>query len=340
MVGILDAVVDPAADLALVDAQREACAAYITSQKAGGWKALPAIYDDGGFSGGSMDRPGLKRLMADIATGQIDVVVVYKIDRLTRSLADFARMVELFERHAVSFVSVTQAFSTTTSMGRLTLNVLLSFAQFEREVTGERIRDKIAASKKKGLWMGGTIPLGYDLPDPGLRVLRVNEPEADLVRQMFARYLELGSVHALERDLAARGVRTKQTPRKDGTIRGGVAFSRGALFHLLRNRERFGVELPVEPGALKISERIARIEELSRHTAAAVAADRKRVADIRAMMPIADRLGFDINEDWCVRSDIKPEFLHRGLSAKAGAEGVPETDIARAGVRIILLGRD
>jgi site-specific DNA recombinase len=219
-----------------LDAQREACAAYIASQKAEGWKALPAIYDDGGFSGGSMERPGLKRLMADIATGQIDVVVVYKIDRLTRSLADFARMVELFERHAVSFVSVTQAFSTTTSMGRLTLNVLLSFAQFEREVTGERIRDKIAASKKKGLWMGGTIPLGYDLPDPGLRVLRINAQEAELVRSIFERYLELGSVHALERDLASRGIRTRETQRKDGTVRGGVAFSRGALFHLLRNR--------------------------------------------------------------------------------------------------------
>ncbi len=219
-----------------LDAQREACAAYITSQKAEGWKALQAIYDDGGFSGGSMERPGLKRLMADIATGQIDVVVVYKIDRLTRSLADFARMVELFERHAVSFVSVTQAFSTTTSMGRLTLNVLLSFAQFEREVTGERIRDKIAASKKKGLWMGGTIPLGYDLPDPGLRVLRINAQEAVLVRSIFERYLELGSVHALERDLSSRGIRTRETQRRDGSIRGGVAFSRGALFHLLRNR--------------------------------------------------------------------------------------------------------
>ena len=145
-------------------------------------------------------------------------------------------MVETFERHEVSFVSVTQAFSTTTSMGRLTLNVLLSFAQFEREVTGERIRDKIAASNKKGLWMGGTIPLGYDLPDPGTRVLSVNPSEAALVRSIFARYLELGSVHALERDLASRGIRTKRTHRKDGTIRGGVAFSRGALFHLLRNR--------------------------------------------------------------------------------------------------------
>jgi site-specific DNA recombinase len=226
-----------------LDAQREACAASIASQKAEGWKALPESYDDGGFSGGSMERPALRRLMADIASGRIDVVVVYKIDRLTRSLADFARMVELFERHEVSFVSVTQAFSTTTSMGRLTLNVLLSFAQFEREVTGERIRDKIAASKKKGLWMGGTIPLGYDLPDPGQRVLRVNAPEADLVRGIFDRYTELGSVHALERDLAARGVRTKQTLRRDGTIRGGVAFSRGALFHLLRNRLYLG-EIP------------------------------------------------------------------------------------------------
>ncbi|MBN8535281.1 MAG: recombinase family protein [Rhizobiales bacterium] len=219
-----------------LDAQREACAAYITSQKAEGWKALPAIYDDGGFSGGSMERPCLKRLMADIATGQVDVVIVYKIDRLTRSLADFARMVEIFERHAVSFVSVTQAFSTTTSMGRLTLNVLLSFAQFEREVTGERIRDKIAASKKKGLWMGGTLPLGYNLPDPGLRILKANEEEAILVHSIFSRYLELGSVHALERDLASRSIRTKETQRRDGSIRGGVAFSRGALFHLLRNR--------------------------------------------------------------------------------------------------------
>ncbi|CAN1522060.1 SR_ResInv domain containing protein [Rhabdaerophilaceae bacterium] len=226
-----------------LDAQREACAAYITSQKAEGWKALPALYDDGGFSGGSMERPALKRLMADIAARRIDVVVVYKIDRLTRSLADFARMVELFEQHAVSFVSVTQAFSTTTSMGRLTLNVLLSFAQFEREVTGERIRDKIAASKKKGLWMGGTIPLGYDLPDPGTRVLRINPVEASLVRGIFSRYLELGSVHALERELAGQGIQTKRTARKDGSTRGGVPFSRGALFHLLRNRLYLG-EIP------------------------------------------------------------------------------------------------
>jgi site-specific DNA recombinase len=226
-----------------LDAQREACSAYIVSQKAEGWKALPVSYDDGGFSGGSMERPALRRLLADIAAGRIDVVVVYKIDRLTRSLADFARMVELFERQEVSFVSVTQAFSTTTSMGRLTLNMLLSFAQFEREVTGERIRDKIAASKKKGLWMGGTIPLGYDLPDPGTRVLRINASEASFVRSIFSLYLELGSVHALEHELAKAGHCTKVTHRADGTTRGGVAFSRGALFHLLRNRLYTG-EIP------------------------------------------------------------------------------------------------
>ena len=172
-----------------LDAQREACAAYVKSQAGEGWKVLPAIYDDGGYSGGSMERPALRRLLADIEAGRIDIIIVYKIDRLTRSLADFARMVEIFDRHGVSFVSVTQAFNTTTSMGRLTLNVLLSFAQFEREVTGERIRDKIAASKARGMWMGGTIPLGYDKPVSGTRTLMVNEAEATLVRRIFALYL-------------------------------------------------------------------------------------------------------------------------------------------------------
>jgi DNA invertase Pin-like site-specific DNA recombinase len=166
-----------------LDAQREACAAYVESQAREGWRALPAFYDDGGFSGGSMERPALKRLMADIEGGMVDTVVVYKIDRLTRSLADFARLVELFDKHQVSFVSVTQAFNTTSSMGRLTLNVLLSFAQFEREVTGERIRDKIAASKAKGMWMGGVPPLGYDLPTDSKRTLILNPDEGDVSRQ-------------------------------------------------------------------------------------------------------------------------------------------------------------
>ncbi len=223
-----------------LDAQREAGEAYVKSQGHEGWRLVPTHYDDGGYSGGSMERPGLAALLADIATGRIDVVVVYKIDRLTRSLADFARMVELFDRHEVSFVSVTQSFNTTSSMGRLTLNVLLSFAQFEREVTGERIRDKIAASKARGMWMGGTLPLGYDLPEVQSRALRVNEGEAEQVRSMFKTYLQLGSVHALERHLAEAGIVSKKRTTRSGKQLGGQSFSRGALFHLLRNRTYIG----------------------------------------------------------------------------------------------------
>ncbi|WP_339635852.1 recombinase family protein [uncultured Sneathiella sp.] len=226
-----------------LDAQREACEAYIKSQASEGWRALPARYDDGGYSGGSMQRPGLQKLLFDISSGKIDIVVVYKIDRLTRALADFARMVELFEQHAVSFVSVTQSFNTTSSMGRLTLNVLLSFAQFEREVTGERIRDKIAASKKKGMWMGGSPPLGYDLPEAGSHSLRINKAEAETVRWVFESYLELKSVHALVRELDKKGVRSKTRTTLKGRTIGGEPFSRGALFHLLRSRVYLG-EVP------------------------------------------------------------------------------------------------
>src|SRR3977135_3719260 len=181
-----------------LDAQREACAAYILSQKHEGWTVIPKQYDDGGFSGGTTERPALKQLMADIEAGRIDVVVVYKVDRLTRALSDFAKLVEVFDRQGVSFVSITQQFNTTTSMGRLTLNVLLSFAQFEREVTGERIRDKIAASKKKGMWMGGFPSLGYDVQN---RKLVVNDGEACTVVHIFRRYLELKSVRALRPEL-------------------------------------------------------------------------------------------------------------------------------------------
>ena len=219
-----------------LDAQREACQAYVLSQAGEGWKALPQLYDDGGFSGGSMRRPGLQELLVDIGRGRIDVVVVYKIDRLTRSLADFARIVEQLDEHEVSFVSVTQAFNTTSSMGRLTLNVLLSFAQFEREVTGERIRDKIAASKAKGMWMGGLPPLGYDPPSCSDRILLVNEQEAVTVRSIFERYLKLSSVHALVSDLAQQGVVSKVRTRADGSPSGGQLLRRGALFHLLKNR--------------------------------------------------------------------------------------------------------
>ena len=197
-----------------LDAQREACAAFILSQKHEGWTVLPTMYDDGGFSGGTMDRPALKRLLADIAAGKVDVVVVYKIDRLTRSLFDFAKIVEAFDARGVSFVSITQQFNTTTSMGRLTLNVLLSFAQFEREVTGERIRDKIAASKKKGMWMGGLPSLGYDVQH---RKLVVNKEEARTVLEIFRRYVRLRSVRALQAELDAAGIRSKRRVFADGS---------------------------------------------------------------------------------------------------------------------------
>ncbi|MBU1606618.1 MAG: recombinase family protein [Alphaproteobacteria bacterium] len=223
-----------------LDAQREAGEAYVKSQASEGWRVMPALYDDGGYSGGTMERPGLKLLLADIEAGLLDVVVVYKIDRLTRSLSDFSRIVEIFENADTSFVSVTQSFNTTNSMGRLMLNVLLSFAQFEREVTGERIRDKIAASKAKGMWMGGNLPLGYDLPEAGTRKLRVNEEEAATVRKIFARYLELGSVHALQRELEEQDIRSKLRVTGTGKTTGGGSFSRGALFHLLRNRIYLG----------------------------------------------------------------------------------------------------
>lgn len=209
-----------------LDAQREACAAFVLSQKHEGWTVVPTLYDDGGFSGGTMERPALRRLIADIEAGRIDVVVVYKVDRLTRALSDFAKLVEVFDRRGVSFVSITQQFNTTTSMGRLTLNVRLSFAQFEREVVSERVRDKIAASKKKGLWMGGMPPLGYDVEN---RKLVVNEAEAPVVVDIYRRYLGLRSVHALRDELAEAGVRSKRRVRPDGTTWGGQRLSRGAL---------------------------------------------------------------------------------------------------------------
>ncbi len=189
-------------DFNSLDAQREACEAYIKSQAHEGWRLVRDHYDDGGFSGGSMERPALQKLLIDVQARRIDVIVVYKVDRLTRSLADFAKLVETFDAHGISFVSVTQSFNTTTSMGRLTLNVLLSFAQFEREVTGERIRDKIAASKKKGMWMGGVVPLGYRVED---RALHIVDDHAEIVRSLFRRYLEAGSVVRLKQQLDAEG---------------------------------------------------------------------------------------------------------------------------------------
>lgn len=218
-------------------AQRDACAAYILSQTGEGWTMLPEVYDDGGYSGGNMQRPGLTRLLADVDAGLIDVVVVYKVDRLTRALTDFSRIVDVLDKAGASFVSVTQAFNTTTSMGRLTLNVLLSFAQFEREVTGERIRDKIMASKKLGMWMGGMVPLGYEAAG---RTLTINEAEARTVRWIFERYLELGSVHAVMLELEAADVRSKSRTTKAGVQKGGVIMDRGAVFHILHNRIYIG----------------------------------------------------------------------------------------------------
>ena len=206
-----------------LDAQREACEAYIASQRAEGWVTVRDQYDDGGFSGGTLERPALQRLLADIAAGLIDVIVVYKIDRLSRALMDFSKLVEIFDRHNVTFVSVTQSFNTTTSMGRLTLNILLSFAQFEREVIGERIRDKFAASRKKGMWMGGFVPLGYDVKD---RKLVVNEGEAATVRMIFERFTKIGSATALVRALRAEGITGKR----------GKLIDKGYLYKLLNNR--------------------------------------------------------------------------------------------------------
>jgi DNA invertase Pin-like site-specific DNA recombinase len=220
-----------------LDAQREACEAYIKSQASQGWRALPQHYDDPAYSGGNLDRPALKQLLKDIDAGQVDVVVVYKIDRLTRSLADFAKLVEQFDARAISFVAVTQQFNTTSSMGRLTLNVLLSFAQFERELSSERVRDKIAASRRKGKWTGGNIPLGYDTVD---KKLVINAKEAKTVRAIFDRYLELQSFGRLVEDLDAKGIVSKSRHSKAPKFQGGIPFTYGPLAYLLKNRIYLG----------------------------------------------------------------------------------------------------
>jgi site-specific DNA recombinase len=220
-----------------LDAQREACEAFVASQREEGWRVVPARYDDGGFSGGNLTRPALKRLLADVEAKKVDTIVVYKVDRLTRSLADFAKIVEALDARGVSFVSVTQQFNTTSSMGRLTLNVLLSFAQFEREVTGERIRDKIAASKRKGMWMGGTVPLGYEVKE---RKLIANYEEAKFVNRLFRLYLELGCVRKLKARLDSEGIVTKRRMSAAGNQTGGTKYARGALYKILQNRIYLG----------------------------------------------------------------------------------------------------
>ena len=232
-------------DFNTLDAQREACEAYITSQRAEGWKAVETQYNDGGYSGGNMERPALQRLLSDIKEGKVHTIVVYKIDRLTRSLMDFAKLVDIFDEYGVTFVSVTQSFNTTTSMGRLTLNVLLSFAQFEREVSAERIRDKFAASKKKGMWMGGNPPLGYEVED---RKLIINETNAKLARQIFDRYFDLGSVAKLKRELDRDGIKSPERVSTRGKKLGGAYYSRGALYNILAN--------PIYIGKIKHKENV------------------------------------------------------------------------------------
>ncbi len=219
-------------DFNSLDAQREACAAYVLSQASEGWKLLPELYDDGGLSGGTLERPALQRLLADVKAGGIDIIVVYKVDRLTRSLLDFSKLVEALDEAGTSFVSVTQSFNTTTSMGRLTLNMLLSFAQFEREVTAERIRDKIAASKAKGMWMGGTPPLGYR---PDGRSLAIIDDHACIVRDIFARYRKLGNVRLVANELASEGITSPPRVTTKGQSYGGCSFTRGQLYYMLRN---------------------------------------------------------------------------------------------------------
>jgi DNA invertase Pin-like site-specific DNA recombinase len=234
-----------------LDAQREACEAYIRSQAEEGWQLLPSAYEDAGLSGATLERPALQALLADVRSRKVNIVVVYKVDRLTRCLADFAKLIEVLDANAASFVSVTQAFNTTTSMGRFTLNILLSFAQFEREVIGERVGDKIAASKQKGIWVGGPVPLGYASVAKKIAVV---PEEADTVRTIFNRYLALGSVRALAQELDERGIRTKQRALANGRAIGGGAFGVGALAYLLRNR-RAGV---IEP-ALDVLALVGRV---------------------------------------------------------------------------------
>jgi len=255
-----------------LDAQRDACEAYITSQKAEGWVPVRDHYDDGGFSGGNLERPGLKALLADIDAGLIDVIVVYKIDRLSRSLMDFSRLVEVFDRQDVTFVSITQSFNTTTSMGRLTLNILLSFAQFEREVTGERIRDKIAASRRKGMWMGGFVPMGYDVVD---RKLIVNETEARAIRRMFERFVELGSATLLTRELVAAGALNKR----------GKPIDKGFLYKAINNRVYLGEA--VHKGTSYPGEHRAIIDQAlwDKVRAVLTQSPRTRAANTRAQTP-------------------------------------------------------
>jgi DNA invertase Pin-like site-specific DNA recombinase len=325
-------------------AQREACEAYLRSQRHEGWIVLPTAYDDGGFSGGNLLRPGLQRLLADIRTGRVDVIVTYKVDRLTRALADFARLIEIFDAHSVSFVSVTQQFNTTSSMGRLTLNVLLSFAQFEREVTGERIRDKIAASKKKGMWMGGNSPLGYDVRE---RKLIVNPGEAETVHGIFALYLELGCVRRLKAGVDHRGWTTKRCETSAGRIRGGRPISRGHLYRILSNPIYLG--RIAHKGQLHPGQHEALIEPetwaaVQAQLAANTAGHRRRAgASAPSLLArlLVDSAGEQLTPSHAVKNGRRYRYyISRALIAESGAERsggwrLPAHDIEDAVIRIV-----
>ncbi len=330
-------------DFNSLHAQREACESFIASQSGEGWRLIKTAYDDGGLSGGSMERPSVQRLLADVNGGHVDVIVVYKVDRLTRSLADFAKMVEVFDAHGVSFVAVTQQFNTTTSMGRLTLNVLLSFAQFEREVTGERIRDKIAASKKKGMWMGGFVPFGYEKRG---RDLVVNDAEAAIVRLIFQRYLELRSVRLLKQDLDQRALLSKVRVGKNGLRMGGKAFSRGKLYKLLSNPTYIGEIRHYKsryPGLHQpIVERVLwdRVEQLladnaARHLNRASKADPSPLAK-----KLFDESGLSLTPTHAMKHGRRYRYyvsreLHRGDSGSSSGWRVPAIGIERTIAEVV-----
>jgi DNA invertase Pin-like site-specific DNA recombinase len=310
-------------DFNSLEAQREACTAFIQSQKHEGWTGLSTAYDDGGYSGGTMERPALQRLLADIEAGRVDVIVVYKVDRLTRALSDFAKLVDVFDRHGVSFVSITQQFNTTTSMGRLTLNILLSFAQFERELIGERVRDKVAASKKKGMWMGGTVPLGYDAKD---RKLVINKVEARTVVDIYRRYLRLKSVRALQAELDSAGIRSKRRVRPDGTDHGNQRFSQSALYLLLQNRTYRGEA--THKGNAYPGEHSAIIDRPLWDAVQAVLADNRvqRATGVNAKAPslltslLFDEAGERLTPTWSVKKGTRYRYYVSTSLVKGGSK--------------------
>src|SRR3954463_4058096 len=307
-----------------LDAQRDACEAYIKSQASQGWQALPQHYDDPAYSGGSLDRPALQQLLKDVDAGKVNVIVVYKIDRLTRSLADFAKLVEAFDAKAISFVAVTQQFNTTTSMGRLTLNVLLSFAQFERELSSERVRDKVAASRRKGKWTGGTVPLGYDAKD---KKLVVNKQEAETVRYIFRRYLELRSFAKLVEDLHRKGIVTKRRTTKVAKFRGGIPFTYGPLAHFLKNRLYTGdishgdKWFPGEHAAIVDRETFEQVQQLLKSKAAGRKAKRS-ASQALLLGRLYDDRGNRMSPSYSVKNGIRYRFYVSSALLRGRKEAV------------------